>query len=73
MNWMIASFAAVSSPVIPLAVFEHTFGHPNLAKYSLDSGFGGGLCVMDRQGNKLVHCNVRDNDFDYFLKLVVKN
>ena len=27
-------------------------------------------CVMDRQGNKLVHRNVRGNDFDYFLKLV---
>jgi transposase len=28
------------------------------------------VCVMDRQGKKLVHSNVRDNDFDYFLKLV---
>jgi hypothetical protein len=25
---------------------------------------------MDRQGKKLVHCNIKDNDFDYFLKLV---
>src|ERR1051325_8939308 len=28
------------------------------------------VCVMDRQGKKLVHSNVKDNDFDYFLKLV---
>ena len=28
------------------------------------------VCVMDRQGKKLVHTNVRDNDFNYFLKLV---
>jgi hypothetical protein len=28
------------------------------------------VCVMDRQGHKLVHCNVQDNGFDYFLKLV---
>lgn len=28
------------------------------------------VCVMDRQGKKLVHCNVKDNDFAYFLKLI---
>jgi len=28
------------------------------------------VCVMDRQGKKLVHCNIKDNDFSYFLKLV---
>src|SRR5512133_1861889 len=28
------------------------------------------VCVMDRQGKKLVHCNIKDNDFPYFLKLV---
>ncbi len=28
------------------------------------------VCVMDRQGQKLVHTNVKDNDFDFFLKLV---
>jgi hypothetical protein len=28
------------------------------------------VCVMDRQGKKLVHCNIQDNDFNYFLKLV---
>jgi hypothetical protein len=28
------------------------------------------VCVMDRQGKKLVHCNIKDNDFDYFLKLI---
>ena len=28
------------------------------------------VCVMDRQGKKLVHTNVLHNDFDYFLKLV---
>ena len=28
------------------------------------------ICVMDREGNVLVHRNVRDNDFGYFLKLV---
>ena len=28
------------------------------------------VCVMDRQGKKLVHCNIRNNDFEYFLKLV---
>ena len=28
------------------------------------------VCVMDRQGRKLVHCNVRNNDFQYFLKLI---
>src|SRR5262245_41374728 len=28
------------------------------------------VCVMDRQGKKLVHTNVRDNDFNFFLKLV---
>jgi transposase len=28
------------------------------------------VCVMDRQGKKLVHTNVKDNDFEFFLKLV---
>jgi transposase len=28
------------------------------------------VCLMDRQGKKLVHTNVRDNDFQFFLKLV---
>jgi transposase len=28
------------------------------------------VCVMDRQGKKLVHTNVKHNNFDYFLKLV---
>ena len=28
------------------------------------------VCVMDRQGKKRVHTNVKDNDFDYFLKLI---
>ena len=28
------------------------------------------VCVMDRQGKKRVHTNVRDNDFNFFLKLV---
>ena len=28
------------------------------------------VCVMDRQGQKRVHTNVRDNDFNLFLKLV---
>ena len=28
------------------------------------------VCLMDRQGKKLVHTNVLNNDFDYFLKLV---
>ena len=28
------------------------------------------VCVMNRQGKKLVHTNVLNNDFDYFLKLV---
>src|SRR6266705_5397980 len=28
------------------------------------------VCVMDRQGQKRVHTNVRDNDFNFFLKLV---
>src|SRR5208282_5877061 len=28
------------------------------------------VCLMDREGKKLVHTNVRHNDFDYFLKLV---
>jgi transposase len=28
------------------------------------------VCVMDRQGKKLVHANVKHNDFDFFLKLV---
>jgi hypothetical protein len=28
------------------------------------------VCVMDRQGKKLVHTNVKDNDFSFFLKLV---
>jgi len=28
------------------------------------------VCVMDRQGRKLVHCNVRNNDFAFFLKLI---
>jgi transposase len=27
-------------------------------------------CLMDRQGKKLVHTNIRDNDFQFFLKLV---
>ena len=28
------------------------------------------VCLMDRQGKKLVHTNVKDNDFEFFLKLV---
>jgi hypothetical protein len=28
------------------------------------------VCVMDKQGNKLVHKNVRNNDFNHFLKIV---
>ncbi len=28
------------------------------------------VCLMDRQGKKLVHTNVKNNDFDFFLKLV---
>lgn len=28
------------------------------------------VCVMDRQGKKLVHTNIKNNDFEYFLKLV---
>ncbi len=28
------------------------------------------VCVMDRQGKKLVHTNIKNNDFDFFLKLV---
>ena len=28
------------------------------------------VCLMDRQGKKRVHCNIKDNDFAYFLKLV---
>lgn len=28
------------------------------------------ICVMDRTGKKLVHTNITDNDFEYFLKLV---
>jgi len=28
------------------------------------------VCLMDRQGKKLVHTNIRNNDFDYFLKRI---
>jgi len=28
------------------------------------------VCLMDRQGKKLVHTNIKDNDFKFFLKLV---
>jgi len=28
------------------------------------------VCVIDRQGQKLVHTNVKNNDFNFFLKLV---
>jgi transposase len=28
------------------------------------------VCLMDRSGKKLVHTNIKHNDFDYFLKLV---
>ena len=28
------------------------------------------VCVMDRQGKKLVHTNIKNNDFKFFLKLV---
>ena len=28
------------------------------------------VCLMDRDGRKLVHRNIRDNDFQHFLKLV---
>jgi transposase len=28
------------------------------------------VCLMDRTGKKLVHTNIRNNDFEYFLKLV---
>jgi transposase len=28
------------------------------------------VCLMDRQGKKLVHTNIRNNDFAFFLKLI---
>jgi hypothetical protein len=28
------------------------------------------VCLMDRDGHKLVHTNIRNNDFDFFLKLI---
>jgi len=28
------------------------------------------VCLMDRQGKKLVHTNIKDNDFKFFLKLI---
>lgn len=28
------------------------------------------VCIMDRQGKKVVHTNVKNNDFEFFLKLV---
>jgi transposase len=28
------------------------------------------VCLLDRQGHKLLHTNIRNNDFEYFLKLV---
>jgi len=28
------------------------------------------VCVMDRQGKKLVHTNVKDNDFEFFLQRI---
>ena len=28
------------------------------------------VCVMDRQGKKLVHTNVKNNDFDFFLVII---
>lgn len=28
------------------------------------------VCVMDRQGNKLLHMNIRNNDFEFFLKKI---
>ena len=28
------------------------------------------VCVMDRDGQKLVHTNIKNNDFDYFLQRV---
>jgi transposase len=28
------------------------------------------VCLMDRQGKKLVHTNIRNNDFDFFLKRI---
>lgn len=28
------------------------------------------VCLMDRDGKKLVHTNIKNNDFEYFLKLV---
>jgi len=28
------------------------------------------VCLLDRQGKKLVHTNIQNNDFDYFLRLV---
>ncbi len=31
------------------------------------------VCLMDRDGKKLVHTNIKNNDFDFFLKLVAPN
>lgn len=28
------------------------------------------VCLMDRQGKKLVHTNIKNNDFEFFLKLI---
>jgi transposase len=28
------------------------------------------VCLMDRDGKKLVHTNIKNNDFAYFLKLI---
>jgi hypothetical protein len=27
------------------------------------------VCLMDRQRRKLVHCNVRNNDFEFFVRV----
>jgi hypothetical protein len=56
----------------------HSF-HDQMKYYCTTTEFNCGIdlharqmyvCVMDRQGRKLVHCNVRNNDFEFFLKLV---
>jgi len=28
------------------------------------------VCLMDRDGNKLLHTNIKNNDFDFFLKRI---
>jgi transposase len=72
------SVSALSRITILTGASRHLFNYV-MKYYTSTTEFNCGIdlharqmyvCVMDRQGKKLVHTNVKNNDFEFFLKLI---